>query len=399
MQSTASKNKSRMSNSDAASDADDFSAAQHHSESALHATHEKTTSISPGELASVCAHYDLGEIQSVLQYKRGSRKSPKVLLVCAQGRYLLKRRARGRDDPLRVALGQHIQQTLFALGFPTPRILKTTHTQNSILKLNGRIYELFDFVPGEPFDRTPEPCEHAGVLLATMHRMLTAMQTNTPAPTWSYHNDPRTRKRLKVIADSGTSGQTRAAVARTEQPITGTTPTQLLSAYRAASKRACDLLSNSSLPNPVTHTEQLLHGDWHPGNMIFQDGRVAAVLDFDTARMGLPITELANGLLQFSLARVGTNADDWPDPLDATRFASFMRGYASVAGRFDARALPALMAQAIIAEVAAPIAQTGTFGSLDAAPFLRMASRKAAWIMAHEVGLVGLAKRSMEQSA
>ena len=50
---------------------------------------------------------------------------------------------------------------------------------------------------------------------------------------------------------------------------------------------------------------QLIHGDWHPGNMIFQGRRVAAVIDFDSARLGPRVLDLAGGALQFSLTRAG----------------------------------------------------------------------------------------------
>lgn len=360
---------------------------------------DTVSSISPGELASACAHYDLGDIQSVFQYRRGSRKSPKVILSTTTGRYLLKRRAKGRDDPSRVALGQSIQQSLHAIGFPTPRILPTKQHNQSMLSLGHRIYEVFDFVAGDVFDRTPAPCEDAGRVLATMHRELAALNTHIPAPTWSYHDDSRTRNHLKTLMHgASTDAASLAARAPSAHAIAGAMPTQLLSVYRTAAHKANDLLAQCTPASRVTHTPSLLHGDFHPGNMVFRDGRVAAVLDFDTARIGLPITELANGLLQFSLTRVGTNADDWPDGLDANRFARFLTGYVSVAGPFDPRSIPLLMTEAIIAEVAAPIAQTGTFASLDPAPFLRMTSRKAAWIMDHQVGLVGLAQRTMEQT-
>src|SRR3954463_4920826 len=54
---------------------------------------------SAGELAVVMSHFDIGVIDSIVESPRGSRKAPKLLIVSEQGKFLLKRRARGKDDP------------------------------------------------------------------------------------------------------------------------------------------------------------------------------------------------------------------------------------------------------------------------------------------------------------
>ena len=47
------------------------------------------------ELAVVLSHYDIGVIDSVTEFPRGSRKAPKLRIVSEQGKFLMKRRARG----------------------------------------------------------------------------------------------------------------------------------------------------------------------------------------------------------------------------------------------------------------------------------------------------------------
>jgi aminoglycoside phosphotransferase (APT) family kinase protein len=41
--------------------------------------------------------------------------------------------------------------------------------------------------------------------------------------------------------------------------------------------------------------QQAVHGDWHPGNMLFSKHKIAVVLDFDSTKIALPIAGLANG--------------------------------------------------------------------------------------------------------
>lgn len=331
------------------------------------------SSFSPGEVASVCAHYELGEVRAVLDFPRGSRRAAKAILDTSSGRYLLKRRQRGRDDPSRVALSHQIQLALLARGFPAPRLIGDREGNNSLVQLNGRVYELFEYVEGEQFDRTPPPCEHAGSLLAEMHALLAGTPLSWEPSRWTFHADEQTRARLRAIAAQGHD------------------VAALVSLYKRAAVEADR--------GPPAGEDGILHGDWHPGNMIFRAGRVVAVVDFDSARTGPRLHDLANGALQFALARVGLDADQWPDGLDAARFAAFCRGYARIAGPVRTDAIPALMGEAVIAETAAAIAETGTFGGHDPAPFLRMAARKATWLLDHAPGLAALADQSMREAS
>lgn len=42
----------------------------------------------------------------------------------------------------------------------------------------------------------------------------------------------------------------------------------------------------------------LLHGDYWPGNVLWKDGRLAAVIDWEDAELGDPLADLANGRLE-----------------------------------------------------------------------------------------------------
>lgn len=325
-----------------------------------------------GELASVCAHYEVGEIRRVLEYRKGSRRSPKVVLDASTGVYLLKRRARGRDDPYRVAFCHDLQLYLVSRGFPATRLIGTHLKNNSMVQLNGRVYELFEFIEGETFDRTPPPCQHAGELLRLLHGLAREYHSRWPPPAWSYHDDPLVRQRLARV------------IARGVAPAEGRELRRLYDAAAAAANSFPEAHAPSSV--------QLLHGDWHPGNMIFRAGRVVAVVDFDGARTGPVAHDLAAGLLQFSLARVGVDPGAWPDGLDAHRFAAFVRGYRP--GPEGLGALPGLMAEALVAELVGPIALTGSFAGREAAPFIRMTLRKGLWLLENAARLTSLAAKS-----
>ena len=47
--------------------------------------------------------------------------------------------------------------------------------------------------------------------------------------------------------------------------------------------------------------------------MLYEDGEIVAVIDFDSLRVAQRITDIANGVLQFSM-RMGTDdVNNWPN--------------------------------------------------------------------------------------
>src|SRR5690606_1262383 len=86
------------------------------------------------ELAIVLSHYDIGVIDSITEFPRGSRKAPKLLIVSEQGKFLLKRRARGKDDPYKVAFCHALQLYLASKQFPLPHLIGTKKENNSMLQ-------------------------------------------------------------------------------------------------------------------------------------------------------------------------------------------------------------------------------------------------------------------------
>jgi hypothetical protein len=116
--------------------------------------------------------------------------------------------------------------------------------------------------------------------------------------------------------------------------------------------------------------------------MLFLGGRVAAVIDYDSLRMLPAPTDLANGLLQFSILGGPIDPRQWPPELDEERFHHFMMGYEQGSG-LPVEALPvlpSLMIEALIAEAVLPIAATGSFGRLEGFRFLQMIERKVRWL-------------------
>lgn len=326
----------------------------------------------PSELAVVLSHYDIGVIESAKEFPRGSRQAPKLLLKSPRGRYLLKRRATGRDDPFKVAFSHALVGHLYDRQFPVPALIPTRNDNNSLLQLGGHVYEVFEYVQGERYDASLEQTTSAGRALAAYHAAVADFETEWVPPAGSFHNADQVRNGLNAIP---TTAAGHDSVVGHEAELLQLTQ-ELYEQYDAAAQRVDDA-GFRMWPNTI------IHGDWHPGNILYQGNRVCAVLDFDAARYQPHIIDVAYGMLQFSILRSPAAPDDWPDFGDESRTRRFFGGYLS---RNDVsveqrETIPDLMVEALIAECVLPIAVTGSFGRLPGFGVLQMVSRKVHWLL------------------
>ena len=334
----------------------------------------------PEELGVVMSHFDIGVIDSIVEFPRGSRKAPKLLIVSEQGKFLLKRRARGKDDPFKVAFCHAIQLYLASKQFPLPHLIGTRRENNSMLQWRNGVYELFEYIPGQPYPQTLESTFDAGRVLALYHKLLENFKSEWKPPAGSYHMAPAVEQGLKTIMTTLPAG-----LAGNDQliPLLGS----LLESY----KKAAEVVENNGLEN---WPRQIVHADWHPGNMLYRDNHVVAVIDYDSARLLPRVIDIANGALQFSIIGGEGDVSKWPEYLDESRYKRFLRGYDEVVllSQAEIKTIPYLMIEALIAEAVFPIAATGTFGRMDGMAFLQMVERKVAWMFRSVEKLVELAE-------
>ncbi len=318
-------------------------------------------SFSAEELAIVMSHFDIGIIDSIVDYPRGSRKAPKLLVVSEGGKYLLKRRARGKDDPYKVAFSHAIQIYLASKQFPLPHLVGTKKSNNSMLQWRNSVYELFEYIPGQSYPQTLEATFDSGRILSLYHKLLQDFRSEWQPAGGSYHAAPAVEQGLRQIPASLQGAD--ASVGPLLQ--------YLLDSYRHASQMA-DAQGLDGWP------KQIVHADWHPGNMLFRDNHVVAVIDYDSSRLLPRIVDAANGALQFSIIGGDEDISKWPEYLDESRYKRFLRGYDEVMllSEAEIRTIPWLMIEALIAEAVFPIAATGFFGRMEGMAFLGMVQKK-----------------------
>src|SRR3954452_24069308 len=150
-------------------------------------------------LAIVLSHFDIGTIDSIADPPRASRKAPKLLITSDHGKSLLKRRARGKDDPFKVAFCHAIQLHLAAQQFPLPHLIGTKRDNNSMLQWRGSVYELFEYLPGQGYSQTLEATFDSGRVLGLYHKLLEQFTSEWTPPTGSYHMAPAVENGLRSI--------------------------------------------------------------------------------------------------------------------------------------------------------------------------------------------------------
>ncbi len=318
------------------------------------ATSEPARLFSPEELSAVLGHYELGAVTTARELIGGGAGSPKAYVECARGRFVLKRRAPGRDNPFRVAYAHEIMLWLRARGFDAaPALIGTRDENNSMLQLEGRVYELFAFVEGRAFGRTVEQARAAGAALARVHALLDGFVPRQP--------DPVERPDVVTIIQRAAEAVHAAALGRELEGLVLEAPAD-----------------DGGRPG-------LVHGDWHPGNLLFRDGAVVGVFDFDSARRAPRADDVAQGLVQFTMKRAGASPDDWPDEPDVDLATTFLAGYSGdgARGTLSPAQAPARMVRTLAAEWAEAAAGGLLGGPEQATRLLAAVVRKARWLREH----------------
>ena len=323
------------------------------------------------ELRQVIAHWDLGDVSSIQELHLGSSRAPKVIIESSDGSFLLKRLAPGRTDPDRIVFQHRLHRALQSSGYPVPELVQLQQGSGTLLELDGHKYELCRYVEGRRFDGSENDAKSSGSRLAGFHDLGVHHMTSAP-PGRGYHG--------------------RSDVHRAAEDLVKSRP----SLDQVQCHSLCSLLKGSAAaiePYWSQLPATVVHGDWHPGNMLFGAWGVNAVLDLETVRVEPRVAELANALLQFSLplradVENDATAEDAPN-MELLR--AMVSGYALVARNpmtdIEVEVLPLLMIEAISVEAAITLHKKGRFGAWSGPGFLDFVCRRGGWILDNAGGV------------
>lgn len=341
------------------------------------------------ELREVLAAFPLSGIRTMREFHRGSRRSPKLIIEASEGDFLLKRRADRANLHDRVAWSHAVIAHLESDEQPVARLVRTWDQGNSMLVRDEKVYELFQYIEGRRCDRTEAETHRTGRTLGLMHNSLANSLLESEPPGGTFHRADTVFAAFDRLS---------ASIPKDDPSVNVEEVVAVAAALRGAyhdAARTADDAGFATLPT------QPIHGDWHPGNIVFLDGPngarpgfVAAVVDFDASRAEPRIVDLANGVLHFAMrATPGMSPATWPHTLSGLRMRGFIEGWRLGVGRVENREkniLPWLMIEAAIAESVVPVADRGRFATVPGLPFLAMVRAKVEWIQSRSVAITAL---------
>ncbi len=181
--------------------------------------------------------------------------------------FVLRRYGRSRSDAA-IEYEQTIVAQLRAQGWPVA-VAQRSKSGRTVVLEDGRRYALFPRLAGRRGSAgRPRRPRELGRLLARLHRDLS--EASVPAPPEAF---PRVLEvpghpawlRLDDLGDPSLTGRIHGSLAEVTAAIGSV---------------ACQQL-------------QVVHGDWHDGNVLYQGGSVSGVLDFDFVHPDLALVDLA----------------------------------------------------------------------------------------------------------
>lgn len=322
------------------------------------------------EIDSVLGRYSIGKVHSINELAAGSVMSPKVVIESDRGKLLLKRRAHGLDIPIVVAFSHEVILGCLQQGMCVPPLLATSDDQNSMVQFGDQVYELFVFIEGSQYDRSPSVIQaharQAGALLSEVHRTLDNI-TTTFEPT--RESSALNLSRIELLADPALQVEQNTVEHLNRMISFGD-----------------ELLRANADPN------MLVHGDWHPGNMIFRGDEIIAICDFDNTRIGSRAREVAQAMIHCSikLPEPGQSASACaPDP-DLQALSAFWSGLNNEGSHtYSSRMIAGLMPAVMVDAALAMLSPQGHEADLEQARSMLVAvTRKTRWLDEHQGQLI-----------
>lgn len=280
--------------------------------------------VTDDEMARVLARYDVGAARSVAP--GGGTANANARLRTDRGDFFLKRRNPKYADPSFVAYDHALMEHLAPHRVGTPLALPSRDGARWCV-VEGDVYELYPLYPGVAHDPSSlAQIASAGRALAKYHRA--AEGFDRPGKAWPRYQDP-----AKIRAGLDALGGALVAALGADD-----------FAYIDEQVRALEADFGDDRYDALPKT--VVHGDWHPGNALFDGDACCGLYDLDWATRQPRVLDLADGLFLWAGVR-----DEPVDPADIvsltqtwtpspSRWRAFVDGYREIApiggGEWDA---------------------------------------------------------------
>lgn len=286
------------------------------------------------ELALVLSHYALGQLQAAQRIEQGF-VNENWIVDTDRRRYFVKRRHPDPHKPeqksdTRLILAQHdLMKWLREGGFPAPAIVPTAGGE-TLLILNGELYEIQDYIEGDLYDHNRSA--HLEAAATTLGRYHARVKGFAP---WALCT------RGELYSPTNASTALRLVTARLHEACQLGEDPGLPTAIHQLRSRAHDLAARFAHHGTLPHL--VIHGDYYADNLLFRDDQIVGVVDYDNASWQPRVAELAEALIYFASRRPGQLKHlVYPGFLEWKPFTRFLQGYARLVSldEDEVRALP-----------------------------------------------------------
>ncbi|MFC1715193.1 phosphotransferase enzyme family protein [Candidatus Poribacteria bacterium] len=277
---------------------------------------------------SVLKQYALGPLSSDAEREGGASSNVNFALDTPQGRYFCRVRGGFREkDTLLHSVLAHLTEK----QFQTAPLMHTT-AGGTYVQHENRFYELFPFIQGEEFQQgNLEQFAAMGGLLAQFHQCMRDFGCPIPLESFEgfFNNYPDLHRQEDFIQYA------RQEIQSKEDP---TELRQRLSNALAQIRQALEQVTSNWKQIESDLPRVFVHGDYHPGNVLFKGNEAAYACDFDFVMPAERIYDIITALVWWS----------WPPPESGEKAppdASYLEACREFLANYNVQSIQPLTAQ------------------------------------------------------
>jgi homoserine kinase type II len=231
-------------------------------------------------------HYDLGELMTAQQVKRGFVNENWIVRT-PQGQYFLKHRHPHLCDPNVIHAQHALIEHLRRANFPAPAVIPTANGE-TLLVLDDEFYEIHEHIEGTFYDHANSAhLQEAASMLGAYHARVRGFAPQALRGPGELYSPTTLRANLAYLTDLWELGR----------------DADLASIAQQLKAHATDLSTRFAGHGALPHL--VIHGDYYAGNLLFEGNRIVGVVDYDKARWQPRVVELAEALIYFASPRPG----------------------------------------------------------------------------------------------
>ena len=236
--------------------------------------------------------YDLGSVEMPEQLVDAhQRRHRKLTVRTSAGRFLIKTYKRDPRVLDALRFQHHLSDHLLSHGVPVASIQRAKNGKG-IVEMDTWAVELQEFVDGEPMQVTTGTLTTAAQALGRFHQVCRDFpRPPRDARMWRFSEVPR-EPFAKLFEMAKAQGD----------PAAVTDCCNRIAVFLHEAAKKLDLDARNSFDTG------LIHGDYHGGNLLFNDGKLVAVIDLEFSGDGCFLEDLSYGMSNLCI-RTSNNAE------------------------------------------------------------------------------------------